>query len=924
MSKPTDYRDFFISYSSKDLALVGPVVDELKRAGRSFWFDQNDLRPFDSALSERIASGIAHSQLTLAFVSGHYLTSDACKWELLQTLKTAGLDRLLVVALPHLDSLQTPLADNVHHQLPTTASSRAQLIADAEMRLTQLPSEAAVGFSAIWWQDEWHGSSFEGRFDERLRLLSALTSHLGQRSAANRTFDRAQIVGLGGQGKSMLALQFAQDFQTQFRAIARFDAGGDRLSGYVADEQEFLDEMLGQVLSWAAETAQLCGQGVNLPERRSPGAWGRAREAVIEILRALDSRVLWIVDDVPAGLSPGAVQLLLCPGAGKTVLTTRTNDYLEHFPEATIQLTKMDRDEAVYLLVQGDGSTISRDRQILAAIADEVDCHALALAVLARRIGSWSATDVLSRLRGQPAAAIEELERAARRIGGLPGGHGASIVATLGMSIQALEEPTARAILLLATVWPTSQQIPFPLLAEVIGADAIDGAQELVTANLAEKSSDDALKVHALVSGVAEYQLEPTEAVASSAAPTANELRTGAARWLSRHLDKNRVWSASEAGETAWHLLAPIATELDEPDRHVAAESLMAMARLPMRHKPADLAERALVDYLDGPITWARTAEQLSAGNSRSCLLGLGRAQAMQGLLIMDQAEAEPDDTVQVRLARQARGLLEQSVQTRLPLLEDSADAEALDELVRAYFNFGRLITLAKALAKGESREDVGATLDTAEQAYAKALDARKEWLAGQPDHRATPTQHENLASCHRGLAIVAYTRLMYQPNLAVDDRASLLEQAWAELAQSRTHTHAALRARPDVPRGLATADMTKDLALQAKLQIASSALALLPLPEGLAQIEQGLDSLNPALETPAAEELAEKLVPWDAEDPNGASADLPPGLIELAQLRVHESRGGRGESAGRTLADFRNRDLPALVRALSAGESRS
>jgi hypothetical protein len=774
----------------------------------------------------------------------------------------------------------------------------------------------------IWWQDEWHGASFEGRFDERLRLLSALTAQVGERSAANRAFDRAQIVGIGGQGKSMLALQFAKDFQTRFRAIARFDAGGDRQGGAVADEAEFLDEMLGQVLSWAAEISGLCGLGVYLPERRATGAWGLAREAISEILQALDSKVLWIVDDVPAGLSARALQLLFCPGAGKTVLTTRTNDYFEHFPEASIRLTKMDRDEAVYLLAQGDGATISRDHQTLAEIADEVDCHAMALAVLAHRIAAWSATDVLHRLHGQPAAAVEELERAARRIGGLPGGHGASIVATLDMSIQALEEPAARAILELAAVWPTSQPIPFSLLADVIGVDAIDGTQELVTANLAEKISDDALKVHALVSGVAEHQLEATGAVSSSVTASVTELRTAAARWLHRHLDKEEVWSAAEAGETAWHLLGPIASELDEADRHVAAESLMAMARLPMRHKPSDLTYRALVDYLDGPIAWARTAEQLSAGTSRACILGLGRAQAMQGLLTMDQAEAEPDDTEQVRLARQARALLEQSVQTRLPLLENSGESEDLDELVRAYFNFGRLITLAKALAKGVSREEVGATLDTAAQAYAKARDAREEWLAQQPGHLVTAAQHENLASCHRGLAIVAYTRVMYQPDVDLGDRAILLDQAGTDLAQSRTHTYVGWVARSRVPQGLATADMTKDLAMQAKVKLAMRALALIGRADGLAQFDHDLDDLGSALDPAAAERLVGHTVPWEAEDPDHVGADLPAGLMELAQLRVHESRGGRGETAGRTLTDFRKRDLPALLGALREADS--
>lgn len=940
MTKAAPIRDVFISYSSRDRAVVLPMVKAIDRAGMSYWFDQNDLRPFDAKLSGRIADGIRSSRLTLAFLSADYEASSACQWELIQTLSTGGMQSLLLAASRPYSPRSALLAENVHLGVPFEDSDPTGVIVALRRCLTDLPPRRDADSPSQWWPDDWQGATFGGRFRERIALFSAFNPHLGHPGSSTTAFDRAQIVGMGGQGKSMLALQHGLDAARQYRCVARFDVGGDRFGGVVSDPEPVMDGLLGQIHAWASDEANALDLTMQLPNRRAPGAWRDTSRAVKTLVRHLDGQVLWIMDDVPAGLPAEYLQRLFCPGSGKTLLTTRTSVYTDLIPSgATIHLPEMTLIEAVYLLARGDSDTIADQGSVLEAIATEVGRHALTLAVLARRISAWSAERVLEALRSQPAVTISELERVARRIGDMPTGHRASIVATLRMSIDSLAEPASWSILQLASVWPPARPIPLDLLATLFGEDSVEGAQELIEASLAQKSGDDDLTVHTLVSGVTAWLIDHTASSSSdsprgpAAGPdTTPTLRRAAARWLRQQTDTEDVWRAADLGETAWYLLEPIRTDLDDDDRRIAAESLMAMARLPMRHKPGELSGVDLVDYLDKPIGWAQTAGRLRQGTARGNLLGVGRAQAMEGLLRMDQASAEPAADRQILLAESARDLLERSIATRLPLIDGSDDPDDRDEVIRAYFNFGRLIALAQALASREAGQAVEETLDAAAEAYRKARDARQEWLDETPAADTPAPLHENLAACHRGLAIVTYTRAVYQPGCSAEQRNALLVEIGDHLAQSRSLTTLARDARvraavanPGTVEGVATPDMTKDLQVQAKRELAHYALATLTLPDGLAQVIGVLDLLAGMTPTEATELVGDQ-VPWgpiDPTDPDCGESDCPPGWFALARLRVHQSRGGKGMTADRVLAEFRHKDLPALTRSLDTARLR-
>ena len=165
---------------------------------------------------------------------------------------------------------------------------------------------------------------------------------------------------------------------------------------------------------------------------------------------------------------------------------------------------------------------------------------------------------VLARLRRGGASTIDELQRCAQQVGGLPTDHAASIIDTLQISILALTHPTSMSILRLAAAWSVARPMPDEMLEAVLGAAAADGAGELEACSLATKSGASSLAVHALVSGVTAWLLENGSLTPSPAEPDDHALRSAAASWLRSHADDDDVWTAATHGETALHLLDPV------------------------------------------------------------------------------------------------------------------------------------------------------------------------------------------------------------------------------------------------------------------------------------------------------------------------------------------------------------------------------
>ena len=881
-----DNAGIFISYASADRERVRPIVADIQNQGITCWFDEQQLKPFDAELSKRISQGIERTALTMAFVSETYQTREACRWELLRTLQTSGMAGLLLVRLDQSQSRWSILKENVFCDLAGEGAGQIRDLLEALRPPIRARPARGVRAEPGPWSQEWASNAFEGRFDERLRLVSMFTSHVAERVDQVRRARQVQIVGLGGQGKSMLALQCASDLALRYPGgILRLNAGGDLEGSEVTDTTSTLERLLGQIHGWALRKSQATGEQISLPDRSAEDVWESTRTALKPLVRG----TLWLIDDLPKGLSDSELNRLICPAPGDTLITTRTDAYKSHFPYTTLTLDAFSPEEAVYVLARGSAQTMEEDAQVLGEIAKTVGYHALSLAVLSPRVEAWSAHRVLQDLRSAP---IDQLEECAQDIGDLPAGHGPSVVATLRMSIEGLLRPEARDIMRLAAIWPPGSPLPLEMLDAVIGRGAARGVTEVVTSNLARRDGS-GLLVHAIISSVAEWLIVNDPHSALTDAHRVRSLRSESAAWLEPLVKATNLWDASDAGRTAWHVLEPVDGDWMHSDSTVAYLSLMAMARLPMRHKPPMLSGDALTEHLSTAVGWARRAETVFPGDARDDALRRGRALAMEGLLKLSLARRLPQPQQRRSQALEGQSLLEQSLQLRRPWLANSDDAEDQDELERAHFNYGRgFLTMAKILAEAGDHAGAGHALDQAENTYIRIGGTRHAHFDTDVDDEGP----EKLASCLRGEAIVALTRVTHQTGAGLDERRAWLTHATECLSRAMELTCPVAAGSDN-----ATPDMCKDVALGIKIDVVSRIL------DGGPDID--VDALLESL----MRQVDDTPVPWAATSPTAMAG----AAIGFARLRIAAERGGKGTRPQGVADELLDEDYPALRRTL-------
>jgi small GTP-binding protein len=72
--------DVFLSHSSKDKAVVRPLVERLRRDGLRVWFDEWELKPGDN-IPSKIEEGLEHSRVLVLCMSAHAFGSDWAQLE---------------------------------------------------------------------------------------------------------------------------------------------------------------------------------------------------------------------------------------------------------------------------------------------------------------------------------------------------------------------------------------------------------------------------------------------------------------------------------------------------------------------------------------------------------------------------------------------------------------------------------------------------------------------------------------------------------------------------------------------------------------------------------------------------------------------------------------------------------------------------
>ena len=498
--------DLFLSYPHADKQAVLDLAEALRAEGLILWMDESNVGAFEH-IHDRVASGIAGSRAVLAWYSQHYAASRPCQWELGAAYLYEDGERILVLNPEQGDGHIQPRTLLERLYVPRTA------LCDLPAVARQIKSHVArfaspIGDSISFSQPLHYGrqltgsNHFVGRLEQFWKIHKALSeSRATMLTQTVRSV--AQLRGFGGVGKSMLAEEYALRFG------AAYPGGIFWLKAYGNDDHRAMqpkdrdDERLRQVSDFASQL-HVPTQGMPPPEIQS---------ALARVLAAdfgSGRRSLWIVDDLPSGLSDDALSQWLSPH--KCVPTLITTRDCSHSSRGELIDVDTLSDEESFALLESHRHVEDSERQAAREVLDTLGHHALAVEVTASYLADQRSVSFQEFIEELRAPGEDVLEEAADLADVLPLDHSPSIVATLTGTIRRLSEPAADLLCLASclSTAPLPKELIEAVFARLYGAASASSqrkkaAKETLRFSLSRKESapPDALSVHRLVARTA-------------------------------------------------------------------------------------------------------------------------------------------------------------------------------------------------------------------------------------------------------------------------------------------------------------------------------------------------------------------------------------------------------------------------------------
>jgi tetratricopeptide (TPR) repeat protein len=779
--------DVFVSYSWADRAAVEPLAQALREHGLRVFVDDPEIEDF-SRITTTITQSLAASRVLLAYYSKTYPTRRACQWELTAVYLAAQragdpAERILVLnPEPTLDHLHPgELRDALAGRPPTEddPAALAELAQAVAQRVRALPEPlgaVAPLVPARWLPTQGLGSTrFVGRLPEMWRLHSALHPDTTRLTVGRTGPAVAQLRGLGGIGKTLLAEEYALRFGAAYPGgVFWLRAYGSHEADRPTTPAELAADHDRQVRAIAARL------GLPVADRSPDEVLG----ALALELERRGERCLWVVDDLPDGLHAPQVQALLAPHPlASTLLTTRSRRYDQL--AAVVDLDVLPPEDALALLMRHRPASTDQDQAEAAGLVADLGYHALAVdvagAALRTQIGLVSIGEFRAALQDP---SQDELELAADLAKALPGGHQASIAATLQRSIRRLD-PAGSDLLRLASVLAAAP-LPLTLLAAVL--QQVDGLEEQAarrhasrgvaqaeTASLAsptrlgadpdaagEPTGEGGWVVHALVARTMRFT-DPDQ-------PRTAALRTAAVAVLIQALQA----IVDPSAHTSLRQVVPHARELARhPDTPAEAELLTWVGRYDYErgdYRSAELAYRQVLEAhrrLQGP----EHPDTLTSMNNLATVLAAlgdaaGGAELHRQALDASRRLLGPEDP---RTLKSMSNLAE--------TLRALGDAAGAADLHRQVLDARRRVLGPEHPDTLMSTNNLAATLvalgdaASAAELHRQALDASRRVLG--PEHPDTLLSINNLADTLRELGDAASAAELHRQ--ALDARRRLL-----------------------------------------------------------------------------------------------------------------------------------------------------
>jgi hypothetical protein len=305
---PTSH-DLFFSYRRHDLDRARPLLDALVARGLRVFRDETAIDQGDS-ITQEIREGIARSKFLVAFYSSTYPLSGACQEELasawLAAQQAEGLpqDRVRIINPESgFDHIPVLLRDLNAYPLPHEPAGLAALAgarrAHGNSLKGAMPAAARQALPPYHGMAPVHAPHFVGRVHELWELHGKLTAdRIGVISGVYGQ-SAAQVRGLGGNGKSLLAREYALRFGPAYPGgVFWLNAHGNDDSKGALDEGSRLATRQDQLRRFALDLGVTI-EGLK-PEEIEAAFWRQ--------LEASGRPCLGIVDDVPSGISASDLQ----------------------------------------------------------------------------------------------------------------------------------------------------------------------------------------------------------------------------------------------------------------------------------------------------------------------------------------------------------------------------------------------------------------------------------------------------------------------------------------------------------------------------------------------------------------------------------------------------------------------------------------
>ena len=441
MSGKNEY-DVFSSHSSLDHSQVDPILKFLQSKGLKVWFDDKEISDYEE-ITKSIESGLAKSKVLLAYYSRNYPQSRPCQYQLTSALIAAHQlgnypSRVLVInpetSYDHIHPVELRDQSQPNCYLVSGELDQlAKIIADHVRKTKTVFGEIVNRQQVRWYGKTGIGSRrFVGRMPEMWKIHSALHASSFYFISKTHVPAIAQLVGMGGIGKSLFAEEYALWFAAAFPGgIFWLNAFGNEDVGSAMNPEEREAERIRQLLDIAVQ------YGIVTANKKPD-------EIIAEFYKLIAQRnlpFLWIVDDIPAGMIRGDLEKWLAPNGsqGRTLITTRTSSY--NFLGTSIVLDPLEPEEALELLLKWRKPDSPEEDDAAKKITTILGCHPLALEVagslLEQSISGSPFVDLEHGLEDKTKDALEvgkELE------GVLPTSHEVSIAKTFLISIGQMDE----------------------------------------------------------------------------------------------------------------------------------------------------------------------------------------------------------------------------------------------------------------------------------------------------------------------------------------------------------------------------------------------------------------------------------------------------------------------------------------------------